>query len=276
MQNLISIIIPTLGRTTELDALLSSIYSSIYKNFEIIVVDQNCSDILDEIIKKYADVLICKHLKVSFKGAAKARNYGASFASGEYLFFPDDDAELLSYTLDVALETFDKSKADVVFGKCIDRSGNDSVAVFSQEENFLSLQKYDNMFIEATMVIKKSVFLEYLFDETLGVGTFHGAEEAYDLVLRMLYDKIAIFYTPKLHVYHPNKVTDYKDADIKRVFTYRCGFAKLCQNHNLHKKYYNRLIKVLLYLPYTFVFKRDRSRYYFSELLGLIAGKVIR
>lgn len=273
---MISIVIPTLGRKQELLNCLDSILNSSYRDYEVIVVDQNHSSLLDESLNSYKQKLTIAHLKVDFRGAAQARNYGAMQANGDILFFPDDDAEIFPNTLENALLALKTTNSDVVFGKCIDREGNDSVIAFNKKSDFLSIKKYEGMFIEATMFIKRKIFLSYLFDNELGVGTFYGAEEAHDLLIRILSDNILVYFTPEIKIYHPQKISNHSNpSEIRRVFTYRCGFAKLCKKHKLRKKYYKRLLTVLLYLPYTLFFCRRKTRYYLAEILGLITGKIV-
>ena len=125
--------------------------------------------------------------------------------------------------------------------------------------------------------LKKKCFQDYTYDENLGIGSFHGAEEGYDLVYRMINDDLKIYYNSNIIFYHPQVISTHtSDREIRRVFTYRCGFAYVCTKHNLLKKYYSRLIVVLLYIPYSLLFRRKTTRYYIVELLGLIAGKFIR
>lgn len=275
--DLISIIIPTIGRSTQLDALLDSITCSTYKHYEVIVIDQNQTGIADDIILKYNDILSIQHIKVDFIGAARARNYGHKFANGQYLFFPDDDSELYPETLALSIESLKSTGADVLFGKCVDYTLADSAGIFSDKSGYLSLKRHEKMFIEATMFIKKETFSEFLFDESFGVGTFYGAEEIYDLVLRMLHKKVIIFYTPEVKIYHPHKVINHFDGyEIRRAFSYRCGFAHLCIKHKLYQKYFTRLLKVILYIPYTMVFTPRKTRYYLSELMGLLTGIIVK
>lgn len=275
--DLISIIIPTIGRSAQLEALLHSITCSTYKHYEVIVIDQNQTVIADDVILKYIDILAIQHIKVNFTGAAKARNYGLQFANGQYLFFPDDDAELFPETLELFIKFLKSSGADVLFGKSVDRTLTDSVAVFSEKSGYLSLKHHDKMFIESTMFIKTETFSKFFFDESFGPGTFYGAEEGYDLVLRMLYKQIIIFYTPDVRMYHPQKVLSHSDStEIRRVFSYRCGFAHLCVKHKLYRKYCTRLLQVILYIPYTMVAAPGKTRYYLSELMGLLTGIIVR
>jgi glycosyltransferase involved in cell wall biosynthesis len=275
--DLISIVIPTIGRSAQLEALLYSITGSTYKHYEVIVIDQNQTGIADDAILKYNDILPIRHIKVGFTGAATARNYGLQFAKGQYLFFPDDDSELFPETLALSIKNLKSTNADVVFGKCVDRKLADSVGIFYKNSGYLSLQRHDNMFIETTMFIKKEIFSKFLFDESFGIGTFYGAEEGHDLVLRMLQEKVIIFYTPDVRMYHPQKVINHSDSsEIRRVFSYRCGFAHLCVKHKLYRKYCTRLLQIILYIPYTMVAAPRKTRYYLSELMGLLTGIIVR
>ncbi|KQC10118.1 MAG: hypothetical protein APR62_02130 [Smithella sp. SDB] len=232
---------------------------------------------LDDIILKYSELISIQHIKFDFTGAARARNYGFKFANGQYLFFPDDDSELYPETLALFIGNVKSTHADVLFGKSVDRKFVDSVGSFSDKSGYLSLKHHDKMFIEFTMFIKTETFSRFLFDESFGPGTFYGAEEGYDLVLRMLHKKVVIFYTPDIKMYHPQKVLSHSDSsDIRRVFSYRCGFAHLCVKHKLYRKYCTRLLQVILYIPYTIVAAPGKTRYYLSELMGLLTGIIVR
>jgi glycosyltransferase involved in cell wall biosynthesis len=47
----LSLIIATLGRTLELDRLMATLVNQSFKNFEIIIVDQNADDRLNYIVQ---------------------------------------------------------------------------------------------------------------------------------------------------------------------------------------------------------------------------------
>ena len=90
----VSIIIPTYNRRDLLDTCIQSIHFQSYKNWEIIIVDDNSNDGTSPIIKKkYPDIRLLKN-KVN-KGPSFAKNWGALNAIGEYLLFLDSDSELI-------------------------------------------------------------------------------------------------------------------------------------------------------------------------------------
>lgn len=273
----LSIILPTLGRSKEVDAMLESIQKYVAPTsitFEIIVVDQNFSNLLDEIVEKYRKFGFCiTQYKVSFRGLSKAKNYGAKLAKGKYVCFIDDDAEFLEGTVERAINRLYEGVYDIVSGRCIDRVGNDSAIKFEHKEQILSLKCFENRFIESTMFFKRNVCLRFLYDEEMGIGAFYGAEEGYDLVYRMLNAGVRILFDPEIQFYHPQSVLSHEgQAIVRRAYLYRMGYGHLCRKHGFKKKYYSRLLKVFVYIPFLFVFKRSDTKYYVAELMGLIAG----
>lgn len=62
---LISLIMPTLNRYDDIYLLMDSLENQTYKNFELIVVDQNDNSKVKEIVDKYIDKLDIKYIKSS-------------------------------------------------------------------------------------------------------------------------------------------------------------------------------------------------------------------
>jgi glycosyltransferase involved in cell wall biosynthesis len=273
---LISLIIPTVNRTTELSSLLKSIANTKERTIEIIIIDQNVDNKIDDIIRSFFPLFSINHIKVDFIGLSKARNYGVSFAHGEYIWFPDDDCEFFINTFECVYKELEKQDVDAFFGKCVDRNFNDSITRYSKNAGFLTSKQYSKMFVEPAMIFKKEIIDSIKFDETIGAGTFYGSGEGYDLVLRMLDLNKRLYYSPFIVLYHPNKIITHSSPDeIKRSFFYSTGFAYVCKKHNKKYDYYSRLIKVILYLLFCFIFRRFKAKFYLAELSGLIAGKVL-
>ena len=59
----VSLIMPTINVTKELDLFLKSLTEQIYKNFELIIIDQNAGNEAFEIVKKYEDDFEIKYIK---------------------------------------------------------------------------------------------------------------------------------------------------------------------------------------------------------------------
>ncbi len=109
----ISIVISNYNRAATIGKCLEAALSSRYKNFEVVVVDDNSVDNSIAIIKKFPCKLICleKHA-----GASKARNIGAFSSNGDIIFFTDADCLLKEDTLSVVNRTLSKTGPDVIIG----------------------------------------------------------------------------------------------------------------------------------------------------------------
>lgn len=87
----VSVIIPTFNRAEMVCRCVQSIFDTEYPNLEVIVVDDCSPDDTGERIKEqFSGRVKCfRNEKNSFQ--AVSRNNGAKFATGDYLFFLDDD-----------------------------------------------------------------------------------------------------------------------------------------------------------------------------------------
>jgi glycosyltransferase involved in cell wall biosynthesis len=110
MQPLISIIIPTYKRLTQLERLLLSIQSNNIRQIDIIVIDDDP--------EMSAAMLVSKHKKIRYiakrginRGLSISRNLGISLSIGKYLMFIDDDDYLYDTALESYLEQFEPSTA---------------------------------------------------------------------------------------------------------------------------------------------------------------------
>lgn len=275
----LSIIIPTINRKTELELLLNSIQIYVKDfTFEVIIIDQNPIGYLDDLIYKFKDKLNIFHHLVEFRGLSKAKNYGAKIAKGEYLTFPDDDCKIFPETYSKALDLMVSKNVGIVFGRCVDDLGNDSVLKFKTESFYLNKNNMLGGFVEATGVIHKRIFEKgFCFDEKMGAGCFHGAEEGYDWLYRIFTESnIKAYYSTDIVFYHPQVLLDKGSSQaVRRAFTYSCGNAYLCKKHSFYRRYFIRLILITFSIPIYLVINRRKAKYYFCELLGLLTGVII-
>ena len=71
-----SLVMATLGRSEEIKIFLDSLSAQDYKNFELIIVDQNERDILRDIVDEYKQKFYINHIRIREKGLSLARNIG--------------------------------------------------------------------------------------------------------------------------------------------------------------------------------------------------------
>ena len=101
-----SIIIPVYNVEKYIDACMKSVMNQSFRDYEVIVVDDESPDgsmaIVERYAERYPDRLRIIHQKNTRQGGA--RNHGAALAEGEYLLFVDSD----DYVSTEMLETVDR------------------------------------------------------------------------------------------------------------------------------------------------------------------------
>ena len=113
----ISVIIPVYNAEKYIERCLDSILTSLGKiKGEIIVVDNNSSDnslmVLKRYAKEYPKIITVLEHKTS--GASAARNFGATKAKGEYIWFIDADDAIAKDAIPDVLREAKVRKADFV------------------------------------------------------------------------------------------------------------------------------------------------------------------
>lgn len=131
IKGLVSVIIPTYKGAHSLPRAINSVLSQTYRNYEIIVVDDNDPSSLhrnetENVMSKYlndVNILYIKH-NANLNGAV-ARNSGIKVAKGEYICFLDDDDLMMPYRIEKSIKALiENDKYDAVFvGVAITENG---------------------------------------------------------------------------------------------------------------------------------------------------------
>ena len=218
-----SLVVCTYGRSRELSELFASVVRQNRTDIELIVVDQNADDRLADIVSKFAGSFPLKHIRNAGRGASLARNVGINHASGELIGFPDDDCRYLDHYLDAVDQVFIE---DLTIG-CI--SGFPTKSLDTQLDDYWQDGRMDlrtttvlNRCQEFTVFVRKECLGDLRYNEHLGVGsqTLWGADEAPDLLIRLIETGCRIVYFPHLFVYHPDKLATYDGATLRRAAGY--------------------------------------------------------
>lgn len=115
MSKLFSIIIPTYKGSDSLPISLSCLVNQTFKDFEVIVSDDNGKDSdnqlkTQKVIEYFKDKLTIKYLINKHVNGSYARNQGLQNAEGQYICFLDDDDFYLDSYLGEINKTFELNK----------------------------------------------------------------------------------------------------------------------------------------------------------------------
>ncbi len=224
---LVSVIIPVKNAERTIDSCLYAIKKSNYKNFELIVVNDNSVDKSVEIARKYN----CKILKVeNGQGANYARNLGGKSASGEILIFIDSDIVVQKDTIEKIVDTLQDENIDAVVGVYTAKHRNENI-----------VSQYKNLWIRYSY-LKSSPEIDWLFGSISGikkeafqkVGGFNinllsrKGNDDIELGKRFSQEKFNIILNSEIEVEHLKKYNLW--TFIKNEFDRSSGFAELAFN----------------------------------------------
>ena len=202
---MVSLIVATLNRVAEVDRLLTSLDGQIYKQFEVIVVDQNPDERLVPLFEKHPELVI-KHLR-SQPGISRARNAGLCAADGDIIAIPDDDCWYPKQLLGQVAVWF-RSHPEFGILNVVKRSAENELVGPNWPAAALNCTRADvwRCAISSALFMRRSV-CEAVgdFNEALGVGAasrYQSGEET-DYVLRALEQGFQMWYEPSLTVHHP-------------------------------------------------------------------------
>ena len=209
---MISVIIPCFNSEQFIGRAIESVLKQTYKNYEIIVVDNNSSDNTTGIIYDYMNRCPNK-IKVLHeykKGAPAARNKGLYEAKGEWIQFLDSDDELLPDKLKQQIEVADSSEADVVTGssyiyKVINNKLHKSLRKVESDDVWKGLLTSKLGITSANLWKRKALLAVEGWDEN------KSSSQEYDLLFRMLKNNSKISFCPvPLTIVHinPNSISN--------------------------------------------------------------------
>jgi len=115
---MISVIISTYKRPERLKRAIESVLNQTFKDFEVIIVDDNSKDNTEEVVKSFKDARI-KYIKrtKNFGCDTRPKNEGILASKGEYIAFLDDDNTYRPDHLAILFNEMQKnSKTDVAYG----------------------------------------------------------------------------------------------------------------------------------------------------------------
>jgi O-antigen/teichoic acid export membrane protein len=225
-----SLVMCTLGRTSEVERMLESLAVQTYQKFELFIVDQNRDDCLVPVIEKFAGQMSITHIR-SAPGLSRGRNLGIKRITGDVLALPDDDC-VYPPDLLANVNAFFKShpQYDGLMGSV---SGSRH---WSRRSGAVTRYRVWWQGVDFTEFFRRRmVDAVGLLDERLGLGsgTPFSAGECPDYVLRALAKGFSLWYEPSLEVAHPGPINrnGYAGNEIRKALGYSTGVGFVMQQH---------------------------------------------
>jgi len=264
--DLVSIIIPCYNNETTVVETLASVVKQTYDPFEIILVDDGSNDKSVATAESY--LLQNEHLKYIIlhqknQGPSKARNQGASQASGSYLFFIDADDRLHPDAISEFVLILKTDPAiNIVYSQTEFFGAQEGVFILN---DFKLPQFLYNNCIPISAMVRKDVFyavggfdenLRYQEDWELWIRIVKSYGGVYKIPTTLFYyrkrfdkssltdtrENNSVEETSRLYIYtkHFDFYKQY-NLDIPRVFDF------VEESNRLRKKYYGMWYKKLFY-----------------------------
>ena len=239
-----SLIMPTINVKTELKLFLDSLKKQTYKNFELIVVDQNKDTRAYEIIKLYEEDFEIKYMKNNEIGLSINRNKGLFMMSGDIVAFPDDDCEYSSDTLEKVVKYFETNKDKKIYScRTLEKGKDYGTGVMLDYSTEITKDNVAETVKSITFFVNYTFEDLELFDEDLGVGAYFGSGEETDYVLRLLHKGYKGDYYHDDVIFHPAKKGNYED--LERAKKYALGYGALVKKEVIERKNWKYLLKFI-------------------------------
>jgi glycosyltransferase involved in cell wall biosynthesis len=228
-----SLLLATVGRTAQLRQLLESLAIQSWRDFDLIVVDQNADDRLAGILADYEGKFPIERLR-SARGHSRAFNLGLRHATGEVTGFPDDDCWYDPDLLERAAFFFEQNPGwEGLTGREVVQPGFTSGGRWDRRAGRVTPGNVWRRAITFSIFLRRSLLEHLRFDETLGVGAGSpwGAGEETDLLLRAIERGHAIYYDPSLRIWHQGRSGPYTAEVYSKAGDYGRGMGRVLRQH---------------------------------------------
>jgi len=230
-----SLIVATIGRTTELRCLLDSLARQEFRDYEVILVDQNDDDRVQDVLDDFVDRMPLMRTS-SAKGASRARNAGVALASGEIIAFPDDDCWYPCGLLRNLDQWFrDNPMYSILAVGAVDEAGISSGNRWVQNSCDLHPINIFRTTFCSSLFLRRDALGNASFDEGIGPGssTMFGCGDETDFVLNIMTSGFRGRFDRAWQIGHPRRDMLSQGVSSGRAVTYGSGMGRVLRKHSM-------------------------------------------
>lgn len=190
----VSVIIPSFGRPDYLTKSIKSVIDQDYAGIELIVVDDNGENTplqleTQQIVESFQNKFDIKYIvhKVN-KGAAAARNTGASVSTGEYIALLDNDDLSLPQRISRQVEILDKARTEdesVQACLCLGIRKKRGAEVSRSDLNYANNHLFELLSLKIVLLSGSALLISrFAFDELNGFDTRFKRDDDLEFMIR--------------------------------------------------------------------------------------------
>jgi glycosyltransferase involved in cell wall biosynthesis len=243
----ISLIIPTLGKTDKLLLLLESLEKQIFKNFDLLIIDQSDNYGVKELAMMWRAKLNIKYIHSNKKGLSYNRNLGLAQAKGGIIGFPDDDCFYASDTLSNVNNFFKQhTEFSILSGKQVDPKTRKTHQFVLRKSREIYLHDVFNAGNSITIFLKRPQQQpQLLFDEKFGIGAPFGGAEETDYIFRLLESHKKGYYSEDVIIYH--KISGFDEMTDQKTFYYAMGTGAFFRKEFRYLRCFSLFFSLILF-----------------------------
>jgi glycosyltransferase involved in cell wall biosynthesis len=261
----------TVGRVPEVERLLESLKKQTFKNFELVVVDQNEHFGVADLCEKYKKDIPIVYIHSDVKGLSVNRNIGLKNCSGDIVGYPDDDCYYQSDVLETVSKAFSMYQEITFCALPVYDTFNEAERYIAPKRK-VALRKRDvfKYCISFNFFIRRNN--EVLFDNRLGVGAKYSSGEEGDYI----YSAIGKTGTGRF-IYesgiHHLRSSRYMTKD--RAYKYGLGFGAMMKKDFVYRKNISAIFSFFYYLLRSFggmILFPSQFVFYWETFKGRLCG----
>ena len=228
----ICLLVTTRNRTALLERFLESLIAQRYRDFSLLLGDQNPPGVLDALLARYAGAFPIQVVPLAPCGLSEARNALLPLAKGDFIALADDDCHYADDTLE-QLQRYSEAAPDA--GAVVGTGFSQPVASAGHLKPARSLSRYGvfNRAPSWCIFIRGDVARQVGgFDVNMGLGAptpWKSGEET-DYLVRVLNAGYKVYRGPSIHVFHD--AMGMSKEDMPKIYSYGMGRMYLLFKHN--------------------------------------------